>query len=89
MTAEKERPDHEGFTPTERRILILLEDGEPHLRSEIHKCCYDDLTPESSVKKHVSNIRKKLRNRGEDVKCVLHLGRLHYVHVVLLRRNHV
>lgn len=72
------------FTPTQRRILDVLADGLPHTREELHGCLNDDLGTLSNLWAHVSNIRKVLRPRGEDIVCVYHLRRLCYRHVRLL-----
>ena len=74
-----------GFTPLERRMLDLLSDGLPHLRSELHACCEDELSrPASAVGQRLSKIRKKIRPVGEDIICRLYHGKLHYQHIKVL-----
>lgn len=72
------------FTPTERRILALLADGRPHPRRAIHRLLPDDLGPLSNVQPHISNLRAKLRDRGETIVCELARGYIAYRHVRLL-----
>lgn len=48
------------FTPTERRILVLLGDGLPHTKEEIHGCLNDELQPLTSIHVHIMAIRAKL-----------------------------
>lgn len=59
------------FTPTERRMVILLADGKPHTRRELHKCLVDELGPLVNIKPHLQAIKKKIAHLGEDVVCVL------------------
>jgi DNA-binding CsgD family transcriptional regulator len=70
-----------GFTKTETAILALLSDGERHTRGEIHGCLSDDLATDSAVKFHLSNIRQKLRQRGEDILCELSYRKIFYRHI--------
>jgi hypothetical protein len=73
-----------GFTPTERRMLELLKDGKPHRREELHSCLQDDLADLSAIQPHISNIRKRIRNLGEEIVCEFYQRSLHYRHVRLL-----
>lgn len=57
------------FTPTERRILDLLADGQLHNRKEVHACLDDDLANPTAIKFHISNMRKKLNPSGYDIFC--------------------
>jgi DNA-binding CsgD family transcriptional regulator len=70
------------FTPTQRRILQVLADGEPHRPTELAAQLDDDMGPVSNVKPHLTAIRKLLRLRGEDILCVVpgppHRRCLHY-----------
>lgn len=76
--------DETKFTPTELRILRLLNDGRPHLRDDIHKECFDSLTDIGVVSNNISRIRKQVRRVGQDVVCTLVGGRVNYQHVILL-----
>jgi DNA-binding response OmpR family regulator len=73
-----------GFTPTERAILKVLEDGKPHPRDELRACLPDKLGNFQNVNVHVTNLRRKLRPRGHNVVCLLIQRRIHYQHVMLL-----
>ena len=48
------------FTPTQRRIVDLLSDGEPHDKAEMRLCLYDDLGGDNNVHYHICQIRKLL-----------------------------
>lgn len=77
------------FTRTQSAMLSVLADGMPHTRMELHACLPDELGPLSNVWKHVTNIRKILRPRGQDILCELVTApkggsRIQYRHVRLL-----
>lgn len=72
------------FTPTQLRLLAVLNDGLPHSRRELCNCVPNDMTSWATIKVHLSNIRKKIRPRGEDVLCVVRCRRIHYQLVRLL-----
>ena len=55
------------YTPTERRILAVLADGQPHGKAELHKCLEDDLSKPESVRTHIHRLRPKLRRFGQDI----------------------
>jgi hypothetical protein len=53
-----------GFTPTEHRIMEVLQDGLPHTREEIHACLSDELSSLDAIKPHICSLRPKLESRG-------------------------
>lgn len=53
--------------PTEQRILDLLSDGQRHTREEIKGLLDDELADMVTVRIHVSNLRKKIAAKGENV----------------------
>lgn len=55
------------FTKTEQRIIAMLADGETHAKGELIICLEDELASFGSLKVHLSNIRKKLYTKGEDI----------------------
>jgi DNA-binding winged helix-turn-helix (wHTH) protein len=57
------------FTPTQAKILSVLADGESHAREEIHACLPDDLGSLENIHAHISTIRKRLREQGQDIVC--------------------
>ena len=71
------------FTPTQQKIVDLLSDGLPHTRKEVHACLWDELSPLSNIKAHITAIRKKIRPLGQDIICEYN-GKIHYRHVRLL-----
>jgi hypothetical protein len=72
------------FTPSERKILRLLQDGEAHLRDDILACIGDSQTDRSAVAKHMCLLRAKLIILGQDISCVLHKGKIAYRQFKLL-----
>ena len=58
-----------GFTPTQQRMLAVLSDGLPHTVEELLSCIDDTLASKQNVQHHVSDARKVLRPRGQDVIC--------------------
>jgi len=71
------------FTDTQEALLAVLSDGKPHDRSELLSAM-DKLTDFKTVRVHISNIRKKLRPRGEEIVCEYANRRTFYRHVRLL-----
>jgi len=57
----------EGFTATERRLLAVLEDGHAHPATQLMRELNDDLTAKTTLVMHISNLRGKLKARGEDI----------------------
>jgi DNA-binding response OmpR family regulator len=55
------------FTPTEQKIIDLLNDGQRHLMAEMKLCLWDG--DETAVYTHVGNLRRKLRPKGLDIVC--------------------
>lgn len=80
--------DAEGFTPIQQRMLIVLSDGLPHPREELHACLDDELSPYSAIKAHLSSIRKILRPKGQDIICEIVHRRNMYRQIRLLRHRH-
>jgi DNA-binding CsgD family transcriptional regulator len=73
-----------NFTPTERRIVRLLSDGLPHPLAALKACLDDELAGPRAFRRHLTQIRRKLRDSGEAVLAVYHNRTLHYQHVRLL-----
>lgn len=73
-----------GFTPTQADMIKMLSDGLPHTRQELFTCLRDDLARLQAINMHLSNCRKILRPRGEDIICELVNRRICYRHVRLL-----
>lgn len=66
------------FTPTQQRLLAILEDGEPHCRADLLKCLSDDLTLPSTLRVHICLLRKRLLPQGRGVACEFVAGKIHY-----------
>lgn len=72
------------LTPIQQQMLMLLSDGQPHTRHELRACLNDEQAELSTVKVHISRIRKHLRPRQQDIICELRHNRICYRHVQLL-----
>ena len=53
------------YTPTHKRMLALLRDGQPHSREEMHACLWDELSKMSAVKHQVCMLRALLKPRRD------------------------
>lgn len=67
-----------GYTPTQRKMLAVLSDGLPHSKAELHSCLHDDLGAVENIQIHLTNIRKRIRPKGEDILTQFIDRRLHY-----------
>ena len=77
MSQGNGKTERDFFTPTQRRIIDLLKDGQPHKRDEVRQCV-DDLASLETLKQHLIELRKKLRPHGYDVICqILNRGYHH------------
>jgi DNA-binding SARP family transcriptional activator len=72
------------FTPTQQLILTLLSDGMPHPREDVMSCLADPLSSRANLNNQLSDMRRLLRPRGEDIICQLLNRRICYRHVRLL-----
>ncbi len=74
------------FSPTQQRIVDLLSDGLLHSKEQIYGML---LTANSvnHIQMHISNIRKIIRPRGQDISCTLLGGNSFYQLVRLLNRQ--
>lgn len=79
----RKRMIQKSFTPTERAILDILSDGQPHAKDELIACLPDDLGDFGNVQNHLTNIRKKIRPR-EDIIAQLVQRRVYYRHIRVL-----
>lgn len=55
------------LTPTERRIFNLLSDGQPHSLHEMRGCLNDPFMENSTIRVHIVNVRKKIREEGHAI----------------------
>lgn len=62
---------HRSFTPTQRRLLQVLADGKPHTAAELFACLPDDLGEVTNVRSHLTELRKRLRGKGQEIACEL------------------
>lgn len=76
------------FTPTERRMLAVLADGQRHARSEFHEplgMVVVDKGDDGSIDVHIWNMREKLRPLSKWVITERMLGVTYYTMVVLTK----
>ena len=83
--------ERNGYTKTQQRILEMLSDGMPHTYLELFSCLPD---PEGAMMDYgagratlavkISDIRKHLRPKGQDIICEFNDRRRMYRHVRLL-----
>ncbi len=76
--------DLNQFTPTQQRILELLEDGMPHHRKELIACLNDELADRILLNQRLCALRKKLRPEGHEIICELGKKTIWYRHVLLI-----
>lgn len=72
------------FTPTERRILSLLCDGEQHDITEVLQKAYpsDELASRQNLASHVTGIRNKVRHLDHTVLSEYIGGITYYRYVI-------
>jgi hypothetical protein len=75
------------YTPTQQRIMLVLGDGAAHTRQELRDCLEDELAGRSALSFHLSNIRKYLRPKGQDIVCCLQNKRIMYRLVRLISQD--
>jgi hypothetical protein len=73
----------EDFTPTQRRILLVLDDGQLHTLRELWECLLDPLAEETNVHFHLSSLRRILRERGTTIVPQFHQRRIYYRMITL------
>lgn len=73
------------YTPTEKRLLEALSDGEKHLASDLLKLLNDDMTKKCTLSGHIGSIRKKLP-KNEFIVCEFQFFKMYYRHVNLRTR---
>ena len=56
-------------TPTQRRMLALLADGQPHAKRELHALLEDELSGNGAVRRQICEARKIARAQGGEIVC--------------------
>jgi hypothetical protein len=78
------------FTPTEKRILNVLRDGQNHTKQELLACLNEDMPSKRLLSVTLFRIRKKLKTIGHDIVCVRDFSLvLKYRQVMSLRPSHL
>jgi hypothetical protein len=72
------------FTPTQQKIMDILQDGEPHKRSRLMECIPDELSSDTQLRHHMKLIRDRLRPYGQTVLCQFMNRGLYYRWVRIL-----
>jgi hypothetical protein len=78
------------LTPTQRRMLDVLADGEPHRKVELHACLDKPTGPLRNIATHLMMLRRELRRHGEDILTVREPGQettYRYVRVLTPSRH--
>lgn len=76
-----------NLTPTERKILDALADGQKHPKADLHACLHDELCGDNAVSVQLASIRKKLRPLGQDVLCERIANVVTYRHVRIVAKG--
>lgn len=72
-------PPRIKFSPTQGKIMKLLEDKQRHTRKEIHAAAgFDSHDPLVYITPHLTQIRKLLRLTGRDIICEMLGGGIFY-----------
>lgn len=75
------------YTRNEQRILEVLSDGRNHAPQELLESLIDDMAGMSALQMHISRLRKKLAQVGQDIKCVVTDHGFCYCHVRLISKG--
>lgn len=59
-----------SFTPTQQRMIDILQDGRPHTKTELFECLPDQCSSHKAVNLHLLKINKKLATRGQRILAV-------------------
>jgi hypothetical protein len=59
------------LTTIQKRMLRILEDGEPHSREELHKCLQDELASLAAIQHHLDIIKRAVSHKNWILRCVL------------------
>ena len=59
----------DGFTPTQRKLMNLLQDGQAHPRDSLCRCFPDELANPNNIRVHITYLRRKLKLQGMDISC--------------------
>ena len=65
------------LTPTERRMLEMLQDGERHTKEELRTCLFDLMSSVEGVRVHICTLRAKLPE-GKLILCEINRRIVHY-----------
>jgi hypothetical protein len=76
-----------GYTPTQRRILDILSDGQPHLRKDVMLAMQDTEASREALAVHIARIRRKLLPIGQTILGTRKDRRFYYIHVRLLNNQ--
>ena len=55
------------FTPVQRKMYRILEDGMPHDPRDLLACLSDELAEYRTIHVHLTGMRKYLRSVGQDI----------------------
>jgi hypothetical protein len=67
-----------GFTETQRKMLLILADGQRHSRYELLECVPDEYAGFKALQFHISKIRTIIAPMGWDIVCEIRYGGIYY-----------
>lgn len=66
------------FTPTQRRLMRLLRDGEAHRRDELMLSLDEEYRTRQHLNFHLHYLRRKVHPYGYGIICELKMRSIHY-----------
>lgn len=75
------------LTPTEKRIVDLLSDGQAHSQQELVTCLPDELSDKAALGVHLTFLRKKLRTVGRAIRTEITEKMVDYRMVRVISRD--
>lgn len=93
MMTEKQRRMREAlssiladvsFRPMEKKLLVVLADGECHWMGDLIKVMEDSQASMGTLSKHIYNIKGKIAHLNHTIICEFANKRRHYRYVILL-----
>lgn len=75
--------DANGFTPTQARLMHVLQDGTWHSAAELERAV-DEYCSGSLLRAHITHLRKVLDHKREVLKVSYKSGVTYYAHAKLL-----
>lgn len=84
VVTHKEQSMAIELPPIQRKILLVLSDGQMHRKEELIRCLEDPEASPTNLASHLTMMRKELRHHGETVSSTRIDGEWWYQHVRLI-----